>query len=161
MSPLVLDIAYLVLAVGLLAGGWQQGFVKAAGSLAALVISIVVSIWGIDLFKNIFGPSTLGNPLTIMVVFLILTLVISKILGLFVWVLDAIRRLLSFIPLVGLINSVGGLGVGLVQVLLASAFFGWILVTLPPENLSVVPAGSQAVDICLQIFKSTTNLVIK
>lgn len=144
MTPLVIDIIYIVLALGLLAGGWQQGFVKAAGSLVAFVVSTVVSVWGITFLQSTFGWNALGNPVTVLVLFLVLTLAISKLLGLFVWALDALRQLLSFIPLVGILNSFGGLLIGAVQVLFATAFLGWVITMLPAEQRQRIPEGSQA-----------------
>jgi chromate transport protein ChrA len=155
MTPLVIDIIYIVLALGLLAGGWQQGFVKAAGSLVAFVVSTVISVWGITFLQQTFGWNALGNPITVLVLFLMLTLVISKLLGLFVWALDALRQLLSFIPLVGILNSFGGLLIGAVQVLLATAFLGWAIISLPADQRARIPDGSQALTWSQTVYQKT------
>lgn len=126
MNPLVVDIGLAVVSILLVYGGYRQGFIRAAGSLLSLVISIALGIWGVTWLEDLTGLELTRNPVIFVVCFLILTILVSQILRLVVGALDLVRRLLSIIPFVGLINSLLGVVLGLIQAVIFIGFVAYI-----------------------------------
>ena len=115
MNPIIVDVSLVVISILLIFGGYRQGFIKAAGSLLGLVISIAIGIWGVTWLEDVTGFELTRNPVVFIFVFLLLSIIVSQILRLIVSALDLVRKLLSIIPFVGLINSMLGMVLGLVQ----------------------------------------------
>ncbi len=156
MTPLMIDVIIIVLAFGLLASGWHHGFVRTLGSLIGLVASIVVAIYGATWIETTFGFSFLSHPLSGIVLFLTLALIVSQIVGWLINLLDLVRRLLSIIPFVGLLNSLGGAVVGLAQAAAMIVAMAFIAVEFLPESTlrSAVlesQSVSTAVDVLYQV----------
>lgn len=112
--PLV-DIILLVLAVILAIAGWQAGFVRSAGSLVALAVSIGVSFYGMTWLHDTFGFSYTANPWMTLVAFLMLVVVTNRLAHYFVDILDLVRKAIAIIPFVNTINSLLGALLGLAQ----------------------------------------------
>lgn len=115
MNPLFVDVILVVLAVLFIVGGWRQGFVRAGGSLLGLVISIGVGIWGVGWIERLTGLNLTGNPVVFVACFLILSVLVSQLIGLVVGALDMVRKLVSVVPFLGLLNRVLGAVVGAAQ----------------------------------------------
>jgi uncharacterized membrane protein required for colicin V production len=132
---LLVDIGIGVLCLLLMVNGYNQGFIKAAGNLIGLVVSIVVGVWGVGFLEDITGFNLTGSTVTFILVFLLISIVISQIIRLLVGALDLIRRLMSIIPFLGLINRLLGLALGVVQAA--------VLVTLVSYvSLKYIPSGA-------------------
>lgn len=151
MNPLIVDIILIVISILLLWNGYRQGFIKAAGSLLGLVISIVVGIWGVTWLEDVTGFNLTGSPVTFVITFLILSVIVSQIIRLIVNALDLVRRLVSIIPFVGLINRILGSALGLVQAALLIGAVAYVAVTyLPTGAVQTSVLGSQLVDFAVQ-----------
>ncbi len=125
MQPIFVDIAFLVLAIILCLQGWRQGFVKMGGSLIALAVSVVVATWGVAWIEQVSGWHFSGNPIVFVIVFLLLTLILSRLMGFIITLLDLVRKIFSIIPGIGILNSILGFVVGALEtgmVALALAF---------------------------------------
>lgn len=134
MNPLIVDVVLVVISILLIYGGYRQGFIKAAGSLLGLVVSIAVGIWGVTWLEDVTGFNLTRNPITFVFTFLILSVIVSQILRLIVNALDLVRRLLSIIPFVGLINSLLGTLLGVVQAAVFIALVAYVSVRFIPTS---------------------------
>jgi hypothetical protein len=147
VDPLIIDVIFIVISVLLLWNGYRHGFIRAAGSLLGLVVSIGIGIWGVTWLEDITGFNLTSNPVTFIFVFLTLSVIVSQIIRLIVGALDLVRRLISIIPFVGLINSFLGLVLGLVQAALLIGAVAYVTVTyLPNGEVRTTLLGSQLVD---------------
>jgi uncharacterized membrane protein required for colicin V production len=134
MNPLYVDIAFGLLAIFLIFQGWRKGFVRMAGGLIGLAISATAATWGITWLENATGWPLSANPIAFVVVFLTLTLILTKLIGFVIGLLDLVRKIFSIIPGVGLLNTLLGAIVGGAEaalVVLAVAF----------ASVNFLPAG--------------------
>lgn len=146
MTPFIADIIAIVIAAGLILSGWHYGFVRTLGSLIGLVASIAVAIYGATWIEATFGFSFLQNPLTGVVLFLLLALIVSHVAGWLVNLLDLARRVLSIIPFVGLINSMLGALLGAVQATCIIVAVAFVAVTFMPDSATrTAILGAQSV----------------
>lgn len=134
MNPLYVDIAFAVLAILLALQGWRQGFVRMAGSLAGLVLSVTIATWGLTWFEGLTGWKVSTNPITFVIVFLLLTLILTKIMGILIGILDLVRKIFSIIPFVGLTNSILGFAVGLIEAVMIVGAVAYAAVNFFPEG---------------------------
>ncbi len=134
MNPIIVDVILVVISILLIWGGYRQGFIKAAGSLLGLVISIGVSIWGVTWLEDLTGFDLTGNPVMFVFTFLTLAIFISQIVRLIVSGLDLVRRLVSIIPFVNLINKGLGLILGVVQAIILIGAVAYVTVTFLPAG---------------------------
>ncbi len=132
MNPIFVDVILVVISILLIYGGYRQGFIRAAGSLLGLVISIAIGIWGVTWLENVTGFELTRNPVVFIFTFLILSILVSQLLRLLVSALDLVRKLLSIIPFVGLINSLLGTLLGLVQAVLFIGLVAYVTQTYLP-----------------------------
>lgn len=149
MNPLIFDLIVLVLCIGLIAGAAQQGFVKAAGGLVAFLVSLWAAAYGAPIVEEMIGFNLFARPLFFLVVFLVLALIVNKILGIAVFALDSVRKLLSFLPLVGIVNTMLGGVVGVLQAGLAVLALGWFVLHVP--TATVLPWQLPAADTSVSI----------
>lgn len=146
MNPIIVDVILVVISILLIYGGYRQGFIRAAGSLLGLVISIAIGIWGVTWLEHVTGFELTRNPVVFIFTFLVLSIIVSQILRLIVSALDLVRKLLSIIPFVGLINSVLGAVLGVVQALVFVALVAYVAWTfLPAGKVRATMLASQLV----------------
>lgn len=155
MTPFIVDVIMIVLALGLVGSGWHYGFVRTLGSLIGLVASIAVAMYGATWIESTFGFSFLANPLAGVAMFLLLALIVSHVAGWLVNLLDLARRVVSIIPFVGLINSLLGAVLGALQaacIVVAIAFMAVTFLSDSPTRTSIIEAQSvgKAVDVLYQ-----------
>ncbi len=135
MDPLIIDIILAILSILLIWSGYKHGFIQAFGSLLGLVVSIALGIWGVTWLEDLTGFELTSNPVVFVGTFLILTLIVSQIIRLIVSALDLVRRLVSIIPFVGLLNSLLGLVLGVFQAGLLIAAVTYVTVTYLPSGV--------------------------
>lgn len=134
MNPIIVDACLAVVSILLIYGGYRQGFIRAAGSLLGLVVSIAVGIWGVTWLENITGIELTRNPIVFVFTFLVLSILVSQLLRLVISALDLVRKLLSIIPFVGLLNSLLGTVLGVVQALVFVGLVAYV-------SFNYFPAG--------------------
>lgn len=134
MNPLIVDVCLAVVSLLLIYGGYRQGFIRAAGSLIGLVISIALGIWGVTWLEQLTGFELTRNPVIFVGTFLVLSILISQLLRLVVSALDLVRKLLSIIPFVGLINSLLGTVLGVVQAVVFIGLVAYVSFTYFPAG---------------------------
>ncbi len=148
----IVDICITVFALVLALAGWRSGFVRSVGGLLALIASIVASFYGMSWLHETYGLSFVEHPWLTILAFLLLTFVVGKIAQYIVETLDLVRRILSIIPFVNLLNNLLGAAFGVAQAAAAVAVLAYVTVTLIPLGdlrtslLSSVAVG-RAVDI--------------
>lgn len=155
MTGTYVDILLIVMSFGLLASGWHYGLIRTLGSLIGLVASIVVAIYGATWIEATFGFSFLAHPLSGVVLFLTLALIVSQLAKWIVNLLDLVRRVLSIIPFVGLLNALGGALVGVVQAAFVVIALSFITVKfLPDSPLRSAALESQGVSRAVDVLYS-------
>jgi uncharacterized membrane protein required for colicin V production len=134
VQPIFVDIAFAVLLVILCLQGWRQGFVRMGGSLVALAVSVVIATWGVAWLESVTGWHFSGNPVVFVIVFLLMTLILTKLTGLLITVLDLVRKILSVIPGVGMLNSILGLVVGAIEAGMVALAIAFATVNFFPQS---------------------------
>lgn len=115
MQPYYIDIAFLLIAFVLVVAGWRRGFVRMAGGLLSLVISVVVGIWGVGFLEDMLGIPLSSTFLGLLFAFLTIAIIVSVLLNLLVSLLDLLRRLITIIPGLGFIHRLAGAVVGFLE----------------------------------------------
>ncbi|KKW30464.1 MAG: hypothetical protein UY72_C0012G0009 [Candidatus Uhrbacteria bacterium GW2011_GWD2_52_7] len=142
MTGTYVDVALIIISFGLVASGWHYGLIRTLGSLIGLVASIVVAMYGATWIEVTFGLSFFAHPLTGVVLFLVLALIVSQLVGWIVNLLDLVRRVLSIIPFVGLLNAIGGALVGALQAAFVVVALAFVTVRFVADS----PARSAALE---------------
>jgi Colicin V production protein len=103
------------MAVGFFITGWRRGFVRMAGGLISLAVSIVAGVWGITWLEDVIGIPFSSHPIGLVFAFLMIAVLAGTVVNLLIGALDLVRRLFSVVPGVGLLNHLGGSAVGLLE----------------------------------------------
>ncbi len=130
MTFSLLDIGLLAIVVFFLISGLYRGFIQTAGNLVGLVLGILVSSYGIWWLNDQF--SILEKPILAITIFLLITIIVSRLLGWVVDLLDQIWKFISIIPFTGSINKLLGGILGLIEgaiILSAISYFGTTYLT--------------------------------
>ncbi len=134
MQPIIVDIIFAVLALLLCLQGWHKGFVKMAGSLVALVVAVSIATWGVAWIESVTGWHFSGNPVVFVVVFLLLTLILTRLMGFVITLLDLARKVLSIIPGIGMLNSILGFLVGAIEAGMVALAIAFATVNFFPQS---------------------------
>lgn len=105
-----LDVVLLFWLLLSLYMGTRAGFVYASGRLVGLVLGVWLAGRWTPGLASAFG----SNPVTTVIVFLVLLSLIAKLGGLLAWVVDRFFRILTIIPFLKTFNKVFGGLLGLV-----------------------------------------------
>lgn len=137
-----LDVVLLIWLIMSLVSGAHSGFIYVAGRAIGLIIGFWAAIqWTVPI-ANWFG----GGVSAMIVVFLIILTLISRLFGGIVWAIDKAVNLLSFIPFLKTFNRVfGGLLSFFLATVMASVFL-YIVVSLPttgqlPQDINDSPTA--------------------
>jgi hypothetical protein len=153
MQPIFVDIAFGVLAIILAFQGWRQGFVRMGGSLIGLVLSVIVATWGVAWIEGVTGWHFSGNPVIFVLVFLLVTLILTKLVGLLIGLLDLVRKIFSIIPGVGMLNSILGIAVGLLEAGMIALAIAYAAVNFfPASPVRNMLVGSQTISTSINVL---------
>lgn len=114
--------------------GMRAGGIRAIGSLLSLIISILVGIFGIMALEEWTGMDISSNPVILVLVFILLSVITSKIAQLIINALDLVRKAMSIIPFINLANSLVGGMVGVFKTLLLIALVAYVSVYWLPAS---------------------------
>lgn len=146
------DIVALVIVVGMCFRGWKQGGVTMIGNLASVVVGFIATAYIVSWINAyvLVGWSS-SHPILAIVGFIVIFLLVTKLLGLAVSLLDTLFKIVSFIPLVGPANRLLGVVVGVVE----GAFLILLVVYITATFLTalVTPSGP-TYDIALHVARS-------
>lgn len=118
-----IDIGILVLLLAFVCYGWKMGFVHTAAGIFGALISIFIAMRLYEPFVHspfgrfVGGDTNLGKIIAFAVVYIVL----EKVIGLVIWVIDRVANFLSAIPLVEGANKLVGSVLGLVEGLIVIA----------------------------------------
>lgn len=115
MQPYYIDIIFALIAFALIITGWRRGFVRMAGGLVSLAVSIAAGIWGVTWIEDVLGIPLSGTFIGLLVAFLTIAIIVSAVLNLVVTLFDLARRLITMIPGLGLLHRLAGAAVGGVE----------------------------------------------
>lgn len=112
----VVDVLFLILAIGFAVGGYKAGFAKATGNFLSLIIGLVASYFATTFAQTIPYFSTyLSNPWVVVGFFIVCLLLVSKIIDLVFSAVGLVEKFFSILPGFGLLTSVIGALVGIIQ----------------------------------------------
>lgn len=115
MQPYFIDIAFALIACTLLITGWRRGFVRMAGGLVSLAVSVGCGLWGVGWIEDVLGIPLSSTFIGLIVAFLMIAVIVGAILNLAVTLLDVARRLITMIPGLGLLHRFAGAAVGVLE----------------------------------------------
>lgn len=146
MQPYFIDIAFALLTLVLFITGWRRGFVRMAGGLLSLVVSVVVGIWGVGFLEDMLGIPLSSTFIGLLFAFLTIAVIVSALLNLLVSLLDLARRLFTLIPGVGFLHRFAGAIVGLLEA--GAILFGvsyLVMYVLVSSSISTLLLSSQSI----------------
>ncbi len=115
MQPYYIDIIFAFIAVALIITGWRRGFVRMAGGLVNVVVSIAAGIWGVTWIENVVGIPLSATFLGLLFAFFTIAIIVSALINLVITLLDLARRLITLVPGLGLLHRFAGAAVGGVE----------------------------------------------
>ncbi len=115
MQPYVIDIIFALVTCVFLITGWRRGFVRMAGGLVSLVISIGCGVWGVGWIEDTLGIPLSASFIGLLFAFLVIAVIVSALVNLVVTLLDLARRLITMIPGFGLLHRLAGSAVGVLE----------------------------------------------
>ncbi|MBU0531022.1 MAG: CvpA family protein [Candidatus Uhrbacteria bacterium] len=134
------DLIIIIIVFAFAFYGLFFGFVSTLGSLAATIFGIYLSSRLVNPLMNLFGTDAI---MTRVVLFVILFLLVSKLFGIVIWVLEKVWGVFRIIPLTGLLDRVLGLALGIIEgIIVVAIVMYYALVYLPPDGISLALDGS-------------------
>ncbi len=109
MNVLDFILLSLILAGAIL--GLRRGFILSAGKIVAMLIGIVVAGKYFLLAGQMFGATNMANFFA----FLVIYFIVSKLIGIFFWLLGKILQIVMLLPFLHTINKFMGFVLGLVE----------------------------------------------
>lgn len=140
MSFTWFDIVALVIVIGMCFRGWKQGGVTMIGNVARVIVGFVVTAYAVAwLNEHVLVGWSSSHPIAAIIGFIFIFLLVVRLLGLAVALVNGVWKVVSFIPLVGPANRLLGLVVGLVE----SAVLILLVVYVSATFLTslVIPSG--------------------
>ncbi|MBI4714183.1 CvpA family protein [Candidatus Uhrbacteria bacterium] len=154
-----IDILILVIIGAFVFFGFFFGFVHTFGSLIGTIIGIFVATRLVDPTFDMFGFLLGNGDLAKVIVFIILFLFTSRIIGLLLWFVNGLFYVFAFIPFAGMINRLIGALFGLVEgVVVVGVVIFYAMQILPDDTLLFALEGSAmakylvAAMMALQVF---------
>ncbi|MFA6018272.1 MAG: CvpA family protein [Patescibacteria group bacterium] len=143
----IVDILLVIFILAFVTAGWKSGFVRAAGSFVAFILSVIAASYAMGWLHDSYGVSFTTHPWLTIVGFLVLVIIANKLTSLLVEALDLLRKAIAILPFVNLLNSFLGGIFGLLQAGIAVCVFAYIAITLfPSGNIRTSIASSLIVE---------------
>lgn len=105
--PSLTDVVLVLLLIGFVGAGFRDGFIRAFGRLAGVVLGWMAANWWsgtIGVWLGVAMPTTWARTIAFLLVFL----VASKVIAYVIRVLDGMYHVLSVVPFLKSINSALG-----------------------------------------------------
>lgn len=145
-----IDIVLLVIIGAFVLFGLFFGFVHTLGSLAGTILGIIVASRFVDQTFDMFGFLLGGGSFARIVIFIILFLLVSRVAGVALWLIEKVFKLFSIIPLAGLINRLLGGVLGLIEgVVVVGIVLFYSTQVLPAQTLLAAIEASSIADFLL------------
>ncbi|MFH1631603.1 MAG: CvpA family protein [bacterium] len=114
-----IDIILVGAVVLLILSGIYRGFIHTAGNLIGLILGILAAGYGMNWLEQNYAIST--SPVWSIIIFLILVMIVSRLIGFLVDMANEAWNLISFIPFLKTINKLLGAVIGLIEGVLVLA----------------------------------------
>ncbi len=142
-----IDILLIVIVGAFALFGLFFGLVHTLGSLIGAVLGIIVATHFIEPTVEAFGFLLGGGSIAKIVIFVILFLLVSRIVGLVFWVLEKIFGLVSVVPFASSINRLLGGVFGFIEgSLVVGIVLFYAMQVLPEDTLLTLLQNSTVAD---------------
>ncbi len=139
----LIDILILVIIGAFVFFGFFFGFVHTFGSLIGTILGIYVASHLVDPTFNMFGFLLGNGDLAKVIVFIILFLLTSRIIGLLLWFVNGLFYIFAFIPLAGFFNRIIGAAFGFIEgIVVVGVVVFYAMQILPDDTLLYALEGS-------------------
>lgn len=131
-----IDILILVIIGAFVFFGFFFGFIHTFGSLIGTIVGIVVASRLVDPTFDMFGFLLGNGDVAKVIVFIILFLLTSRIIGLLLWFVNGLFYIFAFIPFAGFINRLVGAAFGFVEgIIVVGVVIFYAMQILPDDTL--------------------------
>ncbi|MBI4438238.1 CvpA family protein [Candidatus Uhrbacteria bacterium] len=145
-----IDIVLLVIVGAFVFFGLFFGLVHTIGSLLGTILGIAVASHFVEPTFNAFGFLLGGGSAARIILFIILFLVVSRLMGVLLWFVEKIFGFFSIIPFAGLINRLLGAALGLIEgIVVVGVVIFYAMQVLPEDTLLVALESSVVADFLL------------
>ena len=125
---LLTEIIIVLVVLGFVAGGWKDGFVTAFGRVIGALLGFLLAQKFAHFLEPLFG-SFLADNWTTLISFLLIFLFVNRIVGFLFGLLGGVTYFLSHIPGVGMVNSLIGGVLGVIEGIIMVGGAIWLIVT--------------------------------
>lgn len=147
-----IDIVLLVIIGAFVFFGLFFGLVHTLGSLVGTVLGIVVASHFVDEAFGMFGFILGGGSFARIALFVILFLLVSKIFGVVLWLIEKVLGIFSIIPFAKTINRLLGAAFGLIEgIVVVGAVLMYSVQVLPKDTLLTALQTSVVADLLIAI----------
>lgn len=159
----VLDIILTLVLFMFIAFGFALGFVHTLGALVGVIAGAWVAGTFYGPFASWISPIFLGNQTVAEIVsFIFLFLVVNRLFGIVIWLLNKIFKIISIIPLTKTLNRLLGAFFGLIEGVLVIGLTLSFLAQLDfSEWLNNIIAGSNVAYILMAIALAIAPILPK
>lgn len=116
------DIALIIFVGGFTLSGLYFGLFRTLGSLVGTIIAAVFTGRVIDVLQWKFGFLFGGGEISRVVIYIIVFLLLSRLIGLLFWILGKFLGIVSWLPFVKSINHILGALLGFLQGIILAGF---------------------------------------
>ena len=132
-----IDVVILVILLVFVLLGFFFGFLHSIGSIIGTIAGLILANKFIDIVFNFIGHYFGNSSITRIVVFILLYVLFTRLIGVVFWLLGKVFRIISWIPFAKTVDRLLGAGLGLIEGVI---FIGVVLVfsmqVVPKEILS-------------------------
>ncbi|PJE77176.1 hypothetical protein COV05_01015 [Candidatus Uhrbacteria bacterium CG10_big_fil_rev_8_21_14_0_10_48_16] len=137
-----IDIILLVIVGAFVFFGLFFGLIHTIGSIIGSIIGIVAATFLTDAVVNMFGFLSDSGP-TKVFVFVVIFLIISRLIGLVIMILEKVFGFFSIIPFAKTINHLLGAGLGFIEgLIIVGVVLFYAMQVLPEDTLFYALEGS-------------------
>ncbi|MBI5794174.1 CvpA family protein [Candidatus Uhrbacteria bacterium] len=131
-----IDIVLIVIVGAFVFFGLFFGLVHTIGALLGTILGIVVASHFVEPTFDAFGFLLGGGSVARIIIFIILFLVVSRLMGVVLWFVEKIFGFFSIIPFAGTINRLLGAVLGLIEgIVVVGVVLFYAMQVLPQDTL--------------------------
>jgi len=136
-----LDIILLIIFFGFVGAGFYFGLIHTLGAIIGVVVGVLAAGQFYDEFASFFEFIMLKPSVAKIIAFIVIFLVVSRLIGYMVHMMDKGFKLARLIPFATMVNRLGGALLGFFE---ATLVLGVILYVA--TNFEISPYINQAID---------------
>lgn len=129
----ILDLILVLVILCFVGFGFKAGIVRMIGMILGTVLGIFIAGFFYQRIAEFLLPFFLGNlNLARIISFILIFILVSRLIGLIFWIIVKLTNLIARLPLINIVNRLGGAFLGLVE---ANICLGLILYFLSKYSL--------------------------